>query len=173
MLAAQKTLQAEKDHLAKQRQKQKSVSEEITEAGSCLKSLSLLPNDPSTAFSAMFKQQAEKLASSNNTLSHQADFIALEPQHFSSSSARKSSASRFWSSAESTAGKQLEKISAMQSKQQNIPSVYNDTEAPVFPYEREALMLGIPEENLQCRHVNQMLIRGENVVSVNIIHNFC
>ncbi|GFN81975.1 U7 snRNA-associated sm-like protein lsm11 [Plakobranchus ocellatus] len=53
-----------------------------------------------------------------------------------------------------------------------LQSIYSYRSAPFSPYEREALMLGIPDENVEHRHLNQLLLRGENVVSVSIIEEF-
>lgn len=51
-------------------------------------------------------------------------------------------------------------------------SAYADNKKPVSWFEREALMLGVADENLEYRHVNQLLIRGENVVLVSIIDGY-
>ena len=53
-----------------------------------------------------------------------------------------------------------------------LKSVYSSVSVPKSRYEREALMLGIPDENVEHRHLNQLLLRGDNVVSVSIIEDF-
>ncbi|KAK7004048.1 U7 snRNA-associated Sm-like protein LSm11 [Biomphalaria glabrata] len=52
-----------------------------------------------------------------------------------------------------------------------LKSIYEGVDIPFSPFEREALMLGIPDENVQIRHVNQLFIRGDNVVSLSIVEN--
>jgi len=51
----------------------------------------------------------------------------------------------------------------------NNKSIYPELPAALSPFEREALMLGVADENVGIRHMNQLLLRGENVVSVNIV----
>ncbi|XP_005108521.1 uncharacterized protein LOC101863932 [Aplysia californica] len=62
-----------------------------------------------------------------------------------------------------------EHTKALESKFKDMKSVYQDLKAPFSPFEREALMLGVPDENVEIRHLNQLFIRGENLVFVNIV----
>ena len=61
---------------------------------------------------------------------------------------------------------------SLEKKLRKMKSVYPDLPAALSPFEREALMLGIPDENVEIRHLNQVFIRGENIVSVNIVQDF-
>ena len=59
---------------------------------------------------------------------------------------------------------------SLESKLRTMKSIYPGYPAALSPFEREALMLGIPDENVEIRHLNKVFIRGDNVVTVNIIH---
>ncbi|CAG5131918.1 unnamed protein product, partial [Candidula unifasciata] len=174
LMAAQKTLQKEREeYLAKWNEEQS-----IKLASSSLQDLSLQAECSKDQKSSSDTSEHQEEAFTPGTdpscskLKQTVDSLFRSSGHLSRhASTHRSQTASLPGSLVGTLKPELLSKSA-QAKLRRIQSVYEDHTVPLSPFEREALMLGIADENVQHRHINQMLIRGENVVSVSIIEDF-
>ncbi|CAL1543371.1 unnamed protein product [Lymnaea stagnalis] len=164
LIAAQKTLIKEKEEsLARWRSLQESKNKDISSASSSFQALNIVPS-------------VDELNKILTNVSKQKDIVCSPGESLPSDAC--TSGSRVKDSLSSNlpceasnnkTGVMSDKDKLLEKQLRRIQSVYEGQKAPLSPYEREALMLGVPDENITIRHINQLLIRGENVVSVSII----
>lgn len=158
LLAAQKTLQKEREeYVAKWNEEQS-----IQRASSSLQDLSLQAessSDQKLTSNVSKHQQGAPVGSTNPFVTHfQTGNLSLEKGM--AASVKKEVSNPFKRLSQST-----------QVKLRRIQSVYEGQRIPLSPFEREALMLGVADENVNHRHINKVFIRGENVASVSIIED--
>ncbi|BFZ03337.1 hypothetical protein BsWGS_06377 [Bradybaena similaris] len=164
--AAQKTLQKERDeYIAKWNDEQS-----IQRASSSLQDLSLQAASSSDQKLSTDVSKHQKGVPAGNTNpfvtpSHQTGNLSSESRH---ASAEKGMAA----SVKQEVSNPFKRLSqSTQVKLRRIQSVYEGQRIPLSPFEREALMLGVADENVNHRHINKVFIRGENIASVSIIED--
>ncbi|XP_059153450.1 U7 snRNA-associated Sm-like protein LSm11 [Physella acuta] len=173
LLAAKGTLEKERDEYATKYKLELSASNvDVAKASGSLQELRIIPDVKITDLHKILSTVSQKENEAQMQPSSQFTQPAKGGDSFTKLKECHSTIKNTQTTLKQTGSGVAVVVKDIDKKLRRIQSIYAELKAPLSPFEREALMLGVPDENVLIRHCNQMFVRGDNVVSVSIIDDF-